>query len=88
MNSKTKEDAMQYYAMNGGNWFVGLFGMIFWALLFTALIILIIRLSKDSSRTITNDTGNDKSLNILRERYAKGEITKREFEEISKDLSK
>lgn len=65
---------MGYYGMGlfGG----GLMMFLFWG----AIIWLIVYLVKDKS-------GNNSALDILNERYAKGEINKQEFEEKKKDLT-
>jgi putative membrane protein len=77
---------MHYYQfMNGNDWMVGIFGIVFWALVFTAIVVLIIRLAKYPSESGFGN--NDKSIEIAKMRYAKGEIDKREFEQIKKDLS-
>ena len=56
------------------------FGWIFW-LLIIVLIFFLIRSASDSSNK------SDKSaLDILKERYAKGEISKEDFEEKKKHL--
>ena len=56
------------------------FGWIFW-LLIIGLIFFLIRSGSDSSNK------SDKSaLDILKERYAKGEISKEDFEEKKKHL--
>ena len=66
----------------------GLFGFgWFWVVLFWGLIIgliawLAVRLSKRDGSDLKSN-----ALNIAKERYAKGEISKEEFEQIKKALS-
>lgn len=72
----------------GMGWFGGIFGVIFWILVIVGLVFLIkwlIRMSKGGFDV--RDSGS-RALDILRERYAKGEIDKEEFEQKKKDLTK
>ena len=56
---------------------------IFWTLLFVAAIFLIVWIIH---RFRMKKTASETPLNILRKRFAKGEITKKEFEDMKKDL--
>lgn len=77
---------MHYYQMmNGNDWVFGIFGVVFWALVLTVIVMLIIRLAKDNGEPGVQ--GGDKSIETVKMRYAKGEINKHEFEQIKKDLS-
>jgi putative membrane protein len=70
----------------GGGWMV--LGSIFFIVFWGAIIWLIVW----GVRTITSRSGGGQSsgksaLDIAKERYARGEISKAEFEQIKKDLS-
>ncbi len=68
-----------------GSWmfFGGFWMLLFWGGLIALIIWGITRLSqRESSPNQKQD-----ALNIARERYAKGEIGKEEFEQLKKDLS-
>src|SRR3989338_4122959 len=56
---------------------------IFWVLLFAAAIFLIVWIIH---RFGIKNTASETPLNILRKRFAKGEITKKEFEVMKKEL--
>lgn len=78
------------YQMMGQFWWVGgLLHILFWV----GLIILIVWIvkqftgKKHSNATYrSNVEVDDTSLAIARERYAKGEITKEQFDQLKKDL--
>ena len=68
-------------------WFSPIFMMFFWALLIV-LIVLLIRWPLSSGHTGNQDyVRGESALEILKKRYARGEIKKEEFEAIKKDLS-
>ena len=77
---------MMYYYGNGfypeHMWGLGsLFSVLFW-IFFIVLIIAIIKRVKHGGYGWRMDN----SINIIKERYAKGEITKEQFELMKKDL--
>ena len=70
----------------GGSWlWHGLFGSIFMIVFWIAVIYFIVWLVREN--TNKNGSGDKKSLDVLKERYAKGEITKEQFESMKKDIS-
>ena len=69
----------------GGGWFMGIFNIVFWVVLIVAIVYFIKWLSASSKHGGYEKRG-DSALEILRERYAKGEIDKDEFEEKMKAL--
>ncbi|MEW6748950.1 MAG: SHOCT domain-containing protein [Candidatus Micrarchaeota archaeon] len=70
------DGVMGYYSWG---WIVGL---VFWVLVFVAIVLLIYWLY----RSIRGGAPARSALEILKQRYARGEITKKQFEEMRKDL--
>jgi len=66
----------------GMGWFGGIFMVLFWGLIVWLVIVLIQRLTDQGK---TRESSNS-ALDILKKRYAQGEIDKQEFEEKKKDL--
>lgn len=64
--------------MDGLGWVLGL---VFWILVLVTLILLVIWLYKN-----VTGTGTLSAKEVLKQRYAKGEITKKQYEEMKKDL--
>lgn len=79
---------MYYYgpSMENGDWGWGLFMMLFWLLVLVLMVYFGFRLL--SSRDQNGTPEHRDPLDIARERYAKGEINKEQFEQLKKDLSK
>jgi len=77
---------MMGWGWNGWGWGMGFmmfFGLIFWGGIIALIVWGITRLTRYKAHH-----GADKNpLDIARERYAKSEITKEQFDQIKKDLS-
>ena len=70
--------------MYGGHWFGGGFMWLFWIL----LIVVVVWAVKVAMGGGNNSSEKQRSaLDILKERYAKGEIDQEEFEQKRRDLS-
>ena len=81
----------------GGRWFMGHHGMmgggmgiimfLFWILIIGALSLLISALVNGVSRARQDPKEASEPLNILKQRYARGEIDKAEYEDKRRNLS-
>jgi putative membrane protein len=74
-----------------GNWgmggFGGLFMIIFWVLVVAGLVFLIKRLFQSTRDGQSAGGSGYRAIEILKERYARGEISKSEFEAMKNDLA-
>jgi putative membrane protein len=73
---------MRGWPMMGG----GMWCLIFWVVVAIAVVVLIVFLVRYLTARGPAGKAEKSSLEILKERYAKGEISKAEFEEMKKDL--
>jgi putative membrane protein len=71
----------------GMGWFGGIFMIVFWILILVGLVFLIKWLIQSTSRGQAGGRSSNRALEILKERYASGEIDKTEFEEKRKVLA-
>ncbi len=76
-----------------GGWFGGIFMILFWILVLVAMVLVIRWLltgggtrTPGAHRPNSNHTTVESALDILKKRYAKGEITKEQFEVMRRDL--
>lgn len=73
-----------YWGGPGGfGWMGGIFMLIFWVLIIVGFVWLLRYLVASRSCSVHHP---DAAMEILKQRYAKGEIEKKEFEEKKKDL--
>ncbi len=76
---------MYYYPMMDVNdWGFGLMMMLLGLLFLVAVVTVTFRLLKSNE---TDTRSSVKPLDVAKERYAKGDITKHEFDQLKKDLT-
>ncbi|UCE51754.1 MAG: SHOCT domain-containing protein [Desulfobacterales bacterium] len=71
----------------GMGWFGGIFMIVFWILILVGLVLVIKWLIQTTSRGKVEGNTGSRAMEILKERYARGEIDKAEFEEKKKYLT-
>jgi putative membrane protein len=81
----------------GGRWFMGHHGMmgggmgiimfLFWILIIGALVLFISAMVNGVSESRQNRNEANEPLNILKQRYARGEIDKADYEKMRRELS-
>ncbi|MBI5634552.1 MAG: SHOCT domain-containing protein [Nitrospirae bacterium] len=74
---------MTYGLYGGGMWMF--FHFIFWILVIIGVVLLIVWIVRQPHR-YERGHGEESPLDVLRKRYARGEISKEEFERIKKDI--
>jgi putative membrane protein len=70
---------------SGGFWPGMIFMLLFWVLIILGVIALVAWLAKQGRPD--SHAGPESPLDVLKKRYARGEIDKEEYESIKKDLS-
>ncbi|MDI6799672.1 MAG: SHOCT domain-containing protein [Actinomycetota bacterium] len=76
------------YSFGGGAWggFGSLLSFLFTLLIIVGIVLLILWLIRQSAGGAVFSSSTSKALETLKERYVKGEIDKKQFEEMKKDL--
>jgi len=82
--SAMAEESPRYYygphMWDGGGWFLGPFVMLFFLGLVVVAVVLLVRWLGGSAPSSTGPAPRQTALDILRERFARGEIDKAEFD--------
>ncbi|MGM0365011.1 MAG: SHOCT domain-containing protein [Actinomycetota bacterium] len=72
--------------MGGLGWIGIILGFIFFILIIIGIVLLIVWLIKRTTYPGTEPKTKNKALEVIKERYARGEISKEQYESIKKDL--
>ncbi len=70
----------------GGMLFGGLMMLAFWVLVIVGVIWLVTALARGGQMVTRPSASEPRPLDVLKERYAKGEITKEQYEAMKQDL--
>lgn len=68
-------------------WWLHILFQIFWVVVLIAIIVITIRWIRSGKILRCHRHGGNSALDVLKERYVKGEINKEEFEEKKRDIS-
>jgi putative membrane protein len=76
---------MMGWGWDSGWGFFGILHIVWWALIVVGIVVLIRWLA--GGGTARGGSAGDRPLEVLKERYARGEIDQQEFEQKKRDLS-
>jgi putative membrane protein len=76
---------MGNWTMDGGMGIWMLFNMIFWILVIIGIVLLAVWISRMAGRGERSKI-DESALDILKKRYARGEISKEKYEEKKRDI--
>jgi putative membrane protein len=71
----------------GVGWFGGIFMIVFWILILVGLVFVIRWLIQATGKKGDSGQHGSRALDILKERYARGEIDEAQFKAMKQDLS-
>ena len=77
---------MWYWGQGMGGWWM-LLGAVFMIVFWAVVIVLVVWGIRKVTHSGDSASGRRSPLDILKERYARGEINKEQFEQMKKDLS-
>ncbi len=77
---------MDGYGMAGGFGFGGIFMILWWVLIIVGIVVLVKWMITSSAGDVRSG-GDSKALDILKQRYARGEIDEQEFQKRKRDLT-
>jgi putative membrane protein len=63
------------------------FGWIMWILIIGLIVVLIWNNTSEKNKYIPFDQKQETAIDILKKRYAKGELTKEQFDQMKRDLN-
>ena len=78
---------MMWWDWNNWGWGMGLMmflGVAFWGGIIALIVWVVTRLTRQGTSAVSRNTS---PLDIARERYARGDINKEQYEQLRKDLS-
>ncbi len=82
------ERTYPYHMMWGGGWFMGLIMMLTYLVILVVVVVLVVRWLWPSGLSSRLEGTAKSAINILEERFARGEIEKEEFEEKKRLIEK
>jgi putative membrane protein len=77
---------MDGYGMAGGFGFGGIFMILWWVLIIVGIVVLVKWMIRPSAGDVRSG-GDSRALDILKQRYARGEIDEQEFQKRKHDLT-
>ena len=78
------EGTMGGWGHMGYGWYGG--GLMWLILIIVAVVVIYFVLNRNKNRETLDDSDRESPMDILKKRYAKGDITKEEFDRLKRDI--